>query len=169
MRLLQEIFLICSSKQISRAVSCQLLKVKTCLKRLNKVSISPDNNTLLMSKHCCHTLLHLNQLKIVILLGWNQKIPRGGERNLNNRASLPPHSPVGQQGISRDNNSFFLYLNIFSLFSPKAPRLNEGNCSCLTFIISNNKKCLLHKLFNQDFYATSFASSNKLSIINFHL
>ena len=45
---------------------------------------------------------------------------RGGERNLNNRASLPPHSPVGQQGISRDNNSFFLYLNIFFIVFPKS-------------------------------------------------
>ena len=38
--------------------------------------ISPDNNTILMSKSGCHTLLHLTQLKIVILLGWNQKIPK---------------------------------------------------------------------------------------------
>ena len=126
MRLLQEIFLICSSKQISRTVSCQLLKVKTCLKRLNKMlpletePISPDNNTIFMSKCGCHTLLHLAQLKIVTLLGCNQKIPRGGGRNLSNRGSLPPHPPVGQQGTSRDNNSFFLYLNIFFIVFPKS-------------------------------------------------
>ena len=41
-------------------------------------SISPDNNTLLMSKRGCHTLLSLTQLKIVILLGWTQKIPKEG-------------------------------------------------------------------------------------------
>ena len=88
---------------------------------------------------------------------------------LEQQSKPPPAHTSRTAGISRDNNSFFLYLNIFSLFSPKAPRLNEGNCSCLTFVISNNKKCLLHKLFNQDFYATSFVSSNELSIINFHL
>ena len=79
MRLLQEIFLICSSKQISRAVSCQLLKVKTCLGRLNKMlpwetePISPENNTILISKRGCHTLLHLTQLKIVILFKESDK------------------------------------------------------------------------------------------------
>lgn len=123
MRLLQEIFLICSSKQISRTVSCQLFKVKTCLKKLNKMlpwetePISPDKNTIFMSKCGCHTLLHLTQLKIVI---FRMKIPRGGGRNLSNRGSLAPHPPVGQQGTSRDNNSFFLYLNIFFIVFPKS-------------------------------------------------
>ena len=46
------------------------------------MSISPDNNTLLMSKRGCHTLLHLTQLKIVILLGWNQKIPKEGVKGI---------------------------------------------------------------------------------------
>ena len=41
-------------------------------------SISLDNNTLLMSKRGCHALLSLTQLKIVILLGWTQKIPKEG-------------------------------------------------------------------------------------------
>ena len=143
MMLLQEIFLICSSKQISRAVNCWLLKVKTCLKRLNKMlqweteSISSDNNTLLMSKRGCHTLLSLTQLKIVILLGHStencyiirmepENSKRGGGWNWSNRASLPPHSPVGQQGTSRDNNSFFLYLNKLFIVFPKSTQAQWG-------------------------------------------
>ena len=69
-------------------MSCQLLKVKTCLKRLNKMLpwetelISLDNNTILMSKCGCHTLLHLAQLKIVILLGCSQKIPKEGMKGI---------------------------------------------------------------------------------------
>ena len=105
-----------------------------------------------------------------ILLKRNQKIPKeGGGRNWNNIVSLPPHSPVEQQGTSRESNSFFsLFKHIFHYFPQKHPGLTRGIIRHI-FVISNRKKCLLHYLFNQDFHATSFVSSNELSIINFHL
>ena len=132
-------------------MSCQLLKVKTCLKRLNKMLpwetelISLDNNTILMSKCGCHTLLHLAQLKIVILLGCSQKIPKEGMKGIGaTEQAFPSHSPVEQQGPLRENNSFFsLFKHIFHCFPQKHPGLTRG-ISCHIFVISNGRKCQLH-------------------------